>query len=35
MKEARGIGKKERRKQTESDEEKKVFCLWRIRAYGP
>jgi len=35
MKEAREIGKKERRKQTESDGGKKVFCLWRIRAYGP
>ena len=35
MEKAGGIGKKERRKQIESDGGKKVFCLWRIRTYGP
>jgi len=35
MEEAGEIRKKERRKQTESKEGKKVFCLWRIWAYSP
>ena len=34
MKTSRGIGEKERRKEADSDREKKMFCLWRIQTYG-
>ena len=30
----RGIGEEERRKKADSNRGEKVFCLWRIWAYG-
>jgi len=34
METSRGIRKEERRKETNSNEGEKVFCLWMIQAYG-
>ena len=34
MEMSRGIREKERRKEADSDGGEKMFCLWKVRAYG-
>ena len=34
METSRGIGEEKRGKETDSDGEEKVFCLWRIWTYS-